>query len=173
VKSGRRKVVIISAALTLCIIAVSIPIIFKADSPDRTTDTWSHSFSDMDEKLAFFEEYLIAPSEVLDVEYHIEYHDNSKGAVPGPSDWDIRAALKIKPEDISLWTDGFSEIPTDEIELSWWDGLKTENISWEGRDFVYYQRPESISYLVVFPDAGVILKSVSTMMLCPAVEETI
>ena len=130
---------------------------------DRTANTWSFDFESMDEKLSFLAEYLIAPSEVLDAEYHVVYHDNSGGLIPGPSDWDIRVALKIKPHDINLWTEGFDEISSSEIDLAWWDGLATGNISWQTDSAVYYRRSEHFVYLVVFPNQSVILKAISTM----------
>lgn len=64
--------------------------------PDSlTTDSRSTSFEDKEEKLAFLQKYFDMPSEVVDAEYHIVYQDNSQGAVPGLSEWEIRAALQV------------------------------------------------------------------------------
>jgi len=134
-----------------------------ADPGDLTTDTRSGSFTDAKEKRDFLLKYLIAPADIIDAEYHIFYHDNSKGLVPGPSDFDVRVALLIKPEDIPLWTEHFEEIPPDTIKLSLWDGLATDNISWDGYEATYYKRENAFSYLVVFKDANIILKAMSTM----------
>ncbi|MDR0221385.1 MAG: hypothetical protein LBI54_08295, partial [Lachnospiraceae bacterium] len=101
-KTTKRNIII--AAVILCVIVAAIFLIsisfnlFRtvADQKNLTTDTWSNSFASKEEKRSFLAEYLVAPSEILDAEYHIVYHDNSTGRVPGPSDWDIRAALVIK-----------------------------------------------------------------------------
>ena len=151
---------------------LAVTMIFSLNAPEnekeqnKTTDTWSHSFSNKNEKLSFLTEYLVANSEILNAEYHIVYHDNSNGMIPGPSDWDIRVALKIKPEDMSLWTNGFERITSSEIDLTWWDELATGDISWNDDNIDnidYYKRENRFSYLVAFPDEGYILKAISIM----------
>ena len=132
--------------------------------PDRTTDTWSSSFESKGDKLDFLERYLIFFSEVEDAEFHVVYYDNSGGLIPGPSDWDIRVALKVAPEDIPLWTDGMEKSVPDQIGIGLWDGLKTERVTWEERDSPeYWKRPDSNTYLVVYPESGILLKIASTV----------
>lgn len=136
-----------------------------------STDSWSTSFPDREEKLGFLEEYLVLPSEVRDAEYHIVYQDNSGGLVPGPSDWDIRAALRVEQEDMALWTEGMNRILPEQIDLGLWNGLETEALDWgqlvpDG----CYKRPDSRSYVVLFKDSGIILKLVSTLYLAPALD---
>ena len=139
---------------------------------NRTTDTWSSSFDNQEERLSFLYQYLSVPSnislgrplDIHDAEYHIVYHDNSTGLVPGPSDWDIRVALRIDPEEISIWTEGFEKIDSRKIDISWWDGLMSDNVSWGSpAGTECYKRENDFSYLVVFEDIGVILKAISTM----------
>lgn len=130
---------------------------------DRSTDTWSSEFTDPYDKLAFLSGYLISFSEILDAEYHIDYHDNSVGRLAGPSDWDVRVALKIKPKNIALWTAGYENSDPSQIDLDWWDALDSGEIVWDSKDAGYYKRPNSSSYLVAFPDSGIILKAVTTL----------
>jgi hypothetical protein len=130
---------------------------------NRTTDTWSSSFDSFEEKIKFLSEYIVIPSEVKDAEYHIVYHDNSGGMVPGPSDWDIRVALKILPEYIPLWREGMKKLIPRQIDNSIWDGLATANITWQDTEMVeYWKRPDFPIYLVVYPDSGVLLKMMTT-----------
>jgi len=166
---AQKKIIIITAAAVCLLSVLLFTVIFVLrfiepdnDEPNKTTDTWSSEFTGIDEKLAFLTEYLIMPSEVLDAEYHIVYHDNSTGLIPGPSDWDVRVALKIKAEELPLWTDGFDGVSPNEIDLAWWNELPSDDISWDSAGAEYYKRESSFSYLVVFPDTGVILKAVST-----------
>ena len=130
---------------------------------DRTTDTWSYSFVEREEKLDFLSKYITIFSEIQGAEYHIVYHDNSGGLIPGPSDWDIRVALKVAPEDIAKWTDGMKKLVRDQIDLDLWDELKTEQFTWGIPEWIeYWKRPEANVYLVVYPESGLILKIAST-----------
>lgn len=123
--------------------------------------------------MAFLNKYLIMPSEVLDAEYYIFYQDNSTGMVPGPSDWDIRVALKVKEADIPLWIEGMEEILPEQISENMWEDLKTESFTWERHETVkYYKRPESRSYLIVYPDQGIILKMMSTICTVKSVADS-
>ena len=131
---------------------------------DRTTDTWSSSFESAEESLMFLSEYLTMFSEVLDAEYHIVFHDNSGGLVPGPSDWDIRAALKVTPEDIPLWTEGMKKLVPGQIDVDLWNELKSERFTWQADELVeYWRRPDSRVVIVVYPESGIILKMTTTM----------
>ena len=170
------KTIIFRLALAISVVAVMCVIISIAfishnlqnQAPNKTTDTWSTEFYSQKDKIVFLAEYLIMPSEVLDAEYHIVYYDNSGGVIPGPSDWDVRVALKIQPNDLPLWLDGFVSAPEKDINLSWWDELSSANFEWGNDGAEYYRRSDvSFSYLVVFPEAGVILKAVSTMAYDP------
>ena len=158
-------VILIAAMLCACSSGQSNNSSSQSEQENLITDTWSSSFKDKDEKLAFLHKYLEEPSQILDGEFHIVYYDNSTGRVPGPSDHDIRVALKVNPEDINLWTPDFEEISADEVDISWWYGLAKEIISWDFNDgAVYYKRPDSnSSYMVIFPDQGIILKAFSTL----------
>ena len=160
---------------TSCLLLVGITVVlivasgslsddsFLERQNNKTTDTWSFEFKEADEKLAFLSEYLTMPSDIIDAEYHIVYHDNSAGMIPGPSDWDIRVALKVKPENIPLWLDGFTAVSPEEIDLIWWSELASGSISWSNANAEYYKRDNGFSYLVIFPDENVILKAISTM----------
>ena len=133
---------------------------------DRTTDTWSSSFDNKDDKLDFLVKYLNLYSDVEDAEYHIVYHDNSGGLIPGPSDWDIRVALKVAAEDIPLWTEGMKKLIPGQISTDLWDDLKSERFTWnEGELVEYWKRPDSNTWLVVYPETGILLKISSTMYM--------
>lgn len=168
----RRKACIAFMKTALCLLML-VPLgtaarsFLKRPPPEKeslTTDTWSSSFANPNEKLAFLEPYFKMFSPVLEAEYHIEYHDNAGGWVPGPSDYDIRVALKVAPEDIPLWTEGFDRVADGEIDMAWWDGLSTPALSWEARNGAPgYKRPNRRVYLIVFADEGIVLKRITTL----------
>jgi hypothetical protein len=93
-------------------------------SDSKTTDTRSSQFSSDREKLKFLSKYLVLHSNVEAAEFHITYHDNSSGLGVGPSDWDIRAVLKVKPQDTALWVAGMRRIEADTRETTPKDGLE-------------------------------------------------
>lgn len=55
------------------------------------------------------------PSEIIDTAYHIIYQDNSKGRVPGPSDYNIRAAFTVAAGDLPLWTKDMKKILPEQV----------------------------------------------------------
>lgn len=160
----KKNIMIIGMIAALLVVVILALVLWKTSYREKgkTTDTWSNEFKDHDEKMAFLAKYLIMPSEPINAEYHIVYQDNSIGSVPGPSDWDVRVILKISPEDFGVWLDGYKPVTSSEIDLTWWDGLASDNITWEGH-VEYYKREGEYSYIVIFPDAAVILKAVSSM----------
>jgi hypothetical protein len=88
------------------------------ESASFTTDTMSLQFARGEEKIAFLERYLNLPTKVEAAEYHIVFYDNSKGRVPGPSDWDIRVVVKVAPKDIPLWLESLTET-AEPFDLAW------------------------------------------------------
>lgn len=150
--------------ILLILLFSACSIVGKDDSENKTTNTWSTSFDNQLDKVDFLKQYLICPSEVFDTEYHIEYHDNSRGLIPGPSDWDIIVAVKVNTNDIPLWVDDMAEISHEQINTKWWDDLQLENENWDlSSQPVCYKRANSSSYIAVYDKAGIILKYVSTM----------
>jgi hypothetical protein len=75
-------------------------------SSTRTTDTYSRSLESKSLKLKFLSDYLGSPTEPLDAEYHLVFHDNAQGCVPGSDDYDLQAVVKVRPEDVPAWALG-------------------------------------------------------------------
>ena len=122
-----------------------------------TTNTWSANIKDHDGKIEFMEKYLVCPTKVLDAEYHIVFQDNSKGLVPGPSDWRITAMIKINPDDIAEWTKNMEEISEKQMDRTMLDELTIPDWDLSG-EAAYYKRPNEQSYLVVYEKQGILLK---------------
>jgi hypothetical protein len=105
----------------------------------RTTDTRSSQLSSDAEKVEFLSRYMAFKSTVQAAEFHVVYHDNSGGLVPGPSDGEIQAVVKVRPRDVGLWVSGMqrSEIAAPEEggrslrdELEWGYKLLPESPFW-------------------------------------------
>lgn len=93
-------------------------------SADLSTDTRSSDLATEGEQIDFLGRYVVLKSAVSETEFHIVYHDNSGGVVGGPSDWDIRAVMRV--EDVGVWVDGKTEVET--ADFSWAEGLVTEGL---------------------------------------------
>lgn len=133
------------------------------ESKSLSTQTSSVQFKTIDERINFLEKYVTLYSAIDNTEFIIFYQDNSIGLVPGPSDWDIKMALKVPKGSVDYWLDGFVEAKEEEVKLSWWNDLKLDSKIWE-RDSIpkYYKRPKGRVYLVVYEKEAIILKMIST-----------
>jgi len=127
-----------------------------------TTDTWSSSFQDTAQKIDFLKKYVTCPSGVIDTEFHINYHDNGTGLVPGPSDWNITVAVQINPADLLLWIADMHETSSEEVDLKWWDELLLQGWN-RSENPIFYQWEQHWTYLVAYPESGVVLKYATTM----------
>jgi hypothetical protein len=91
--------------------------LYAQSSPDLSTDTRSSQFASREERLEFLSRYLDFQTPMLDASYHIVYHDNSSGFLPGPSDWNIQVVLQVDKGDVEKWK---LSLPRDETaDLSW------------------------------------------------------
>jgi len=138
---------------------------------DLTTDTRSSEFDDIDEKLAFLARYTDSSSEVIDAEYHIVFSDGY--AYGAPSSWDIRAAMKVTATGYIRLTRDLTEVSQFQgfgaIELSWWDGLASDDLTWDleiqnpewRRGARLYRNDDGSKYIVYFHDSQYLLSAYS------------
>ena len=132
-------------------------------SASLTTDTRSAQLATDAEKIAFLHRYITLYSAVEATEFHIAYHDNAGGAVPGPSDWDMRVALKVAPADVSAWTSGLQEIDGTGVDLSWGTDLLPDASRWARTSQPrVYERMSGGVIVAAFASEGVILKHIWT-----------
>ena len=109
---------LVAVALSVSVAAGCRP--SDSDDVGLTTDTRSSSIADEQAQIDFLDRYVKLPSPVIETEFHIVYHDNSVGRIPGPSDWSIEFAVRVDPDDTELWTDGISP---EEEPADWDEGL--------------------------------------------------
>lgn len=70
---------------------------------NMTTSTMSTAFTTLAEKEAFLEQYVQFDRHYVALDYSIDYHDNSGGLIPGPSDWAILIVAQVPPDDVEQW----------------------------------------------------------------------
>lgn len=146
------------AGLIACTLAVIVFLLVKDKGRDLlTTDTRSSAFSDDSSKIAFLKKYVKLDSEVEATEFHIQYWDKSGGLLPAPSDWDMQIALKVEPQNLPLWTKGFT--PGGQDDLAWGYRLLPVDARWTIRSKpVLYTR--GMTVLAVFEPEGIIFKQI-------------
>ncbi len=84
-------------------LAVSMALAACRGAPSLTTNTRSETLPTAEERVAFLGRYLRLRSAVRDAAFAIDYHDNSTGLLPGPSDWNIWAAMLLPQGAMSSW----------------------------------------------------------------------
>jgi hypothetical protein len=132
-----------------------------------TTDTRSAQLSSDDEKLQFLAKYLVFKSKVEAAEFHVWYKDNSGGVVSGPSEWDVKAILKVQPEDTVLWSAGMSPgeavggagQPDSKETLGWGYELLPKSARWQVRSMPKVFTSSS-AVVAVFQAEGIVMKRV-------------
>ena len=118
---GLKQRIGLSAVIGLAILVLAA---CSGPTSDRSTDTRSVDLSTEAEQIEFLGRYVNLKSAVSETEFHIVYHDNSGGLVPGPSDWDIRAVMVV--DDVAPWIDGKTAVET--ADFSWADSIVTEGL---------------------------------------------
>jgi hypothetical protein len=87
-------------------------------SGPATTTTSSDAIASLDQRIDFLQKYVTFRRQYQEVAFHIEYHNNGTGLIPGPSDWDVRIVAVVPPEELELWVStDVKAIPTTDV--SW------------------------------------------------------
>ncbi len=109
---------------------IAIFVVFvSCSSNNKTTDTYSKTLGNTQDKILFLKKYFQLRTEVEDAEFHIVYQDNSTGILAGPSDWSYKIALKVHPDSIDKWQlDG--TIPNKFFEAEDWADIITDKAIW-------------------------------------------
>lgn len=124
-----------------------------------STATDSQTLPDQPQRLAFLARYVPAKSPISAAEFVIRYQDNSGGAVPGPSDWDIRAVMQIERDGAAAWHEGWNAC-ADAPDTSWATPLLARRPQWRTPHSSpqCYRNPRAPrSQVVLYADDGILL----------------
>jgi hypothetical protein len=105
-------------------------LIFGCQTKNKSIDVYSYQIGDKTEKNETLKKYLTKESGIIEAEYHIWFQDNGKGRVPGPSDYNIKLALKVEPDSLDSWTNNL-EPSSKKIAIDLWDELKLDTNFWK------------------------------------------
>ncbi len=140
-------------------------------SSSLTTDTDSQTLPDKEERLEFLARYLRLKSPIADAEFVIRYHDNSGGAIPGPSDWDIQAVLQVD-SDIEPWRKAWAPCADDpqnippQFDVTWADDLLRRRPHWQNLKSSprCYRNPSNASsYAILYEQDKLVLYKNTTL----------
>lgn len=139
-------------------IGLTVLAVVRPKPGSRATDTRSASLRDDAAKLEFLKRYLKLPSDVQATEFDIRYHDNNKGLVPGPSDFDVRAVVKVSPDKVALWTADMGQ-PTSPFDVAWAYALLPKEDRWTITSAPTFYEHDRVQ-VVTFGPEGVVFKRV-------------
>lgn len=154
VKRNKFKTLFLCLMIILCVIFV-----WKTYISSMSTDTSSSKFVSVDEKKAFLAKYIKMKSDIIDTEYHIVFHDNSRG-LPAPSDYDMKIAVLVDKNNLNNWIDGYTEISQKEIDLKWCKELNLNPSKWNLSVQSKFYKSDSNSKIIY--ENGVILMHLVT-----------
>jgi hypothetical protein len=124
----------------------------------KSVDQHSSELPDDSSKIAFLKTYLHMESEIEGAEFHIQFQDNSRGLVPGPSDLHLDVVMKMAPIDVPRWTAGLTPA-ADEIDLTWGHDLLRQHNWTVNRKPTAFVRGRTI--VAAFQADGVVFKRVA------------
>ncbi len=153
-------------SISMFVVLILLSAITGCSRRSRTTDTRSTQFSSEQEKVRFLATYLQMKSDVEAAAFHIRYQDNSGGWLPGPSDWDIQAVMRVRPEDLSRWTEDMSIVGADSREGYVFDGwpnwgysLLPDDPRWRvGSKPTVFARQDGSVMVAIFQPEGIVMK---------------
>ena len=87
-----------------------------------STDTSSDALPSLEQRVEFLQRYVTFRRGYRDLDFHVRYHNNSGGRVPGPSEWDIRLVATVPPAEIAEWVPT-GVTPTPSADTQWLVGV--------------------------------------------------
>ena len=138
-------------------------LIFGCQAENKSADVYSYPIDDKTEKIETLKKYLTKDSGLIDTEYHIWFQDNGTGRVPGPSDYNIKLALKIEPDSLDSWIN-YLEPSSKKISIDLWEELKLDRNFWQlESEPELYHSSLSTEVKLLFRKENIILGIYSTM----------
>jgi len=101
----------------------------NSEGISRTEEVKSSEFSSLSEKILQIEKYVSFRRKYYNLDFSINYHDNSTGVIPAPNDWDIRIIAIVPKNEISSWISGM-KLSIDPIDQRWLQDISS-NINYQ------------------------------------------
>ncbi|CAZ97466.1 MULTISPECIES: hypothetical protein [Zobellia] len=145
-----------------CLVLVTL-IIYACQAENKSADIYSYQIDDKTEKIETLKKYLTKESGLIEAEYHIWFQDNGTGRIPGPSDYNIKLALKVEPDSLDSWTN-YLDRSSKKISIDLWDELQLDKNFWKlESEPELYHSSLSTEVKLLFRKENIILCIYSTM----------
>ena len=137
-----------------------------SNDPNSTTLT-SKNFTDRSDRINILKREVKVFSELKDAEFYLvnaNGFSNQRISVPGASSLNYQFVIKIDTSDISKWTEGMTEISSDNTDNYWMDKLvisRKENWNVHSIPKVFTRIGDSVT-MFVYKDEGIIFKHLSS-----------
>ncbi|BDD03900.1 hypothetical protein AUTU_13830 [Aureibacter tunicatorum] len=136
---------------------------FGCQADNKSVDVFSYQIDNSTEKIETLKKHLSKESGLIDAEYHIWFQDNGTGGISGPSDYNIKLALKIEPDSLDSWIEHL-EPSSKKISTDLWDELKLNGNLWEtASEPELYHSSSFAEVKLLFREENIVLGIYSTM----------
>lgn len=113
-----------AVSLLAAIVLIAVWTIESQRTGPASTTTKSSSILTLGERVRFLHEYVTFRRNYETLDFDIAYHNNSRGWVPGPSDWDVRIVATIPADEIPAWI-STGMAPTHAPDAEWMKSVPT------------------------------------------------
>jgi len=111
---------------TIRIVLLALTLLITSCKPSgpASTETNSAGFATLAERTNFLQQYVTFKRSYESLDFHIAFHNNSGGMVPGPSDWDVRLIAKVPAAELQSWVPAGANI-SKAPDTSWLQSVPT------------------------------------------------
>ncbi|TSE09367.1 hypothetical protein [Aquimarina algiphila] len=148
------KITVLCFVLTSCV-----------NSHNNNTLT-SVEIESTEDRVATLKREIVSKSEFHDAEFllfNVNGFANSRvTGIPGPSSWNYRFGIKVKPSEIKNWIADFTRIDAKEYTFDWTNDLVVHrNQNWERKSVPeVYKREDGNTFIVVYQKEGIVFKQI-------------
>jgi len=109
-------------------------------------------------EIKFFSNFEDAEFEL----FNVNGFSNGRIDLPGPSSWNYRFVIKVKPSDINKWTKGMVKMEFDNYDTQWMRKITEERKGvWKTETAPeFYTRKGERVFMAVYRFEGIVFKSI-------------
>ncbi|MGD1848305.1 MAG: hypothetical protein ACFB10_23170 [Salibacteraceae bacterium] len=125
----------------------------------------SDDYSTKEERVEILKQQIQTYSSFENAEFelfNVNGFTNSRLETPGPSSWDYKFAIKVRPEDVDKWMGGWVSFTPQNYDAAWTQEITaTRKKDWKtAGDAEYFARKGDNVTMIVYRSQGIIFKRV-------------
>lgn len=110
--------------IALAIIVLILTASCDSSGPE-STETQSHRFNSLEEKVEFLNRYVKFRRTYHELDFDILFRNGGGGMLPSPSEWDIKIVAVVPKSELGLWSSGLS--PAQAFDPDWINSVRLHN----------------------------------------------